>query len=204
MLHAILHGHLECGNLLLELWQPNHDPEFDISIPPEDHIHHHLTNVMACINGDIFDKELLRHAVLERYEMQEWCERMKIALPDFWFPKDMDWQCHFLYGENGSHQLQSGSLDVNADEVESKSRNIVRQRIKMACQQIALSLWEKNPKLTIKEVAISSEVQQLGGGSKYELETVNGWLGEVDPRVPSAKRGRKRTNNLGLENSEKL
>lgn len=201
MIHAILHGHLECGTLLLERWGTNPDPEFDKEVPPEDHIHPHLKNVMACINGEEFNEEFLRHAILERYEMQEWCERMKITLPEFWFPSGWDWEYDFLYGENGVYRGKSDKPSETISE-EIKPRNEARHRIKMACQQIALALWSKHPKLTNKEIAITQEVQQLGGGSKYELETVQLWLSEVDPRSSSNKRGPKRKNNMGSENPD--
>lgn len=202
MIYAILHGYLECGTLLLERWGTNIDPEFDKAVPPEDHIQSHFADVMACINGEEFDEEFLRHAIVERDEMQEWCERMKISLPEFWFPRELDWRYNFWYGENGAYREKGGTPSEPTNE-ENKPRNVAHHRIKMACQQIAISLWAKHPKLTNKEIAVTQEIQQLGGGSKYELETIQLWLSEIDPRSSSNKRGPKRKNNTGSENSGK-
>ena len=78
---------------------------------------------------------------------------------------------------------------------EWKQRIDKRHRIQMACQQIALAIWSTEPKLTIKEIANRDEVQELGGGSEYEIETVQEWISAVDTRDPTKKRGRKRKNN---------
>ena len=71
----------------------------------------------------------------------------------------------------------------------------------MSCKQIALVLWHQDSAKNIKDIANTKEVQKFGGGENYEFGTVLDWLGQVDPRDPSKKRGPKRKNNSGSENT---
>lgn len=194
LIHSILHCHLECDTLILEKWEP------DTDIPPEDHIHHYLKEVFACINGENFDRGLLRHAIIQRYQMQEWCERHKIPLPEFWFQPG--WGIEYEWPDDTSEEEKKPQPGESLEE--KKVRLNENHRWQMACKQISIVLWTRNPKLTIKEVALSTEVQELSGGKNCELDTVQGWIKEFDPRSPSKKRGRKRKNNTGSENSDQL
>jgi hypothetical protein len=44
----------------------------------------------------------------------------------------------------------------------------------------------------VKVIANSKEVQELAGGDESDLDVLLRWLGEVDPRDPSKRRGPKR------------
>lgn len=120
-----------------------------------------------------------------------------MPLPEFWFPTG--WGVDYEWPDDIPED-QKNALDGETTQ-ESKVRLDDRHRIEMACKQIALALWKKDPSKNIKDIANSNEVQILGGGEKYELETVLEWLGKVDPRDPSKKRGPKRKYNTRSGNS---
>ena len=85
---------------------------------------------------------------------------------------------------------------VAASPAEDQDRTGLRpvQRAKIASQQVALTLWneDKTKNLTIKDMANRDEIQRLCGAAHWELEVVQRWLSEVDPRDPNKKRGRRK------------
>jgi hypothetical protein len=53
-------------------------------------------------------------------------------------------------------------------------------------------VWKKTPGADVKVIANSPEVQDFAGGSESDFDVLVRWLGEVDPRDPSKRRGPKR------------
>jgi len=194
LMDAILNGHLDCFTLALTKWNPKTDDEYTKPF----FIRSHLDAVEDCVSGSRFDRKLLRWARIERWAMQQWCERRGVPLPEFWFPPgwklEYEWPDDDSAGDQAAPAMAGESASGESTD-ERKQRIDKRHRIQMACQQIALAIWSKEPKLTIKEIANRDEVQELGGGSEYEIETVQEWISAVDTRDPSKKRGRKRKNN---------
>jgi hypothetical protein len=182
---AIQHGHLDCSTLFLRKWHPDASDGFG----REFFIRHHMDEVDECVSGDRFHRKLLRWARIERWAMHEWCERQGVPLPEFWFPPG--WNIDYRWPDDDDPEPPNPSEPV----AEQRIRMDKWHRIQMACQQVALWIWAKEPNLTIKEVAWRKEVQEQAGGSEVELETVERWIGKVDRRNPSKKRGRKRKNN---------
>jgi hypothetical protein len=185
--------------LSLEKWRPEgqSDPEF--------HIRHYIDQVYECVWGTRFNRKLLKFALIERWAMQQWCERQGVPLPEFWFPPG--WKLEYKWpdvdpAEDQAAPADSGLSATKESTDERKQRIDKRHRIHMACQQIALAIWSKEPNLTIKEVAYRKEVQELGGGAGYEPETLHEWISAVDTRDPSKKRGRKRKNNPPPDDSQ--
>lgn len=82
LLEAILLGQLECLTLAQEKYAGD-DPEI-----AKCHIRYWTENVYAGMFGKSYNRELLKHAVIERWAFQEWCERRTIPLPEFWFPPE--------------------------------------------------------------------------------------------------------------------
>jgi hypothetical protein len=162
------------------------------------HLRYWINSIESCVEGESYDRELLKFARIDRNEFQLWCTRHKVPLPEFWFP--VGWGVDYEWPDDTSEDQKSPLVGETVQE--SRIRLDDRHRIEMACKQIALTLWEKDPQKNIKDIANSNEVQRLGGGENYELETVLEWLGKVDPRDPSKKRGPKRKNNTGSENSD--
>jgi hypothetical protein len=184
LMDEILLGHLDCMTLILEKWREgsSSDPEF--------HIRHHLEAVEECIYGKRYDRKLMKWALIPRYAFESWCERRSIPLPEFWFPPGWT-NYQWPTDEDDDNNATPSNQALEDNDVQDK-----RRRVRIACQVVATNLWEANPELSIKEVANSDEVQLYGGGSQFQIETIQSWLGEVDPRDPSKKRGRKRKKQL--------
>lgn len=162
----------------------------DRDIPQMFTLESHYDAMRDCIAGTRYERKFLKFAFVERWAFLVWCQRRNIPLPEFWFPSG--WLLDYQWPE-----AEDNPQPVNAGEsIEEQRQHIdARHRAKMACQQIASALWAKEPTLTIKEVANRREVQELGGGAGYEIETVQEWISPLDPRDPTKKRGRKRKNN---------
>jgi len=217
MTNAILQSHLPCSTLSLEKWNQNSNA------PPEFFIRHFIDDVYACIWGKKFNRELLKHAVIERWAMQQWCERQGIPLPEFWFPPG--WKTHYEWQEPNSDEQPEEAVPIDTtggintpsaldpdfppakrfaeptpptippmseDEAEGRRRFDQRQRRKIACQEVGIRVWIKNPEADVKVIANSTEVQDLAGGSESDFDVLLRWLGEVDPRDPGKRRGPKR------------
>lgn len=149
-----------------------------------------------------YDKDILDGYVVEAENLFDYClhDQCTGLITTVDFPSCWG---HLI---NRGHHNESQQKDFDYAQVQPlplpPNRIDKRHRIEMACQQIGIMLWKKNPQFTNKEIAISNEVQHLGGGSEYELETVQIWLSEIDPRDSSKKRGRKRKNNSGSINPD--
>lgn len=196
LIDAIHQSHLDCWTMSMEKWRPDRGDD----ATPEFFIRHWLEQIEDCVNGRRYDRKMLKWAYIERWAMQQWCERQGVPLPEFWFPPG--WKLEYEWPQDDDDDDPRPATDGSTESTEDKKIRIdVRHRAKMACQQIALSIWAKEPALTIKEMAYRKEIRDLGGGSTYEPETVEAWLGEVDPRSPSKKRGPKRKNNPDQGNS---
>lgn len=142
-----------------------------------------------------YDKKVLNSFFIDCIGFFEYCMHSQLSeinsfvdFPPFW-----------------SSLIDTSSPSVDAADTSTPSsaqpiRIDKRLRTQIACQQIAQSIWLNKPDSTNLEIALSQEIQQLGGGSEYQLDTVQEWLSEIDPRDPSKKRGRKRKNNSGSSN----
>ncbi len=201
LMDSILHSRLDCFTLVLEKWDPeNGDPELK-----EFHIRYHLNAVEDCAAGTRFDRKLLKWARIERWALAQWCERQGVPLPEFWFPPgwklDYEWPGEEVEDDQVSPGDTAGATGAESSE-DRRQRIDARHRVQMACQQMALRIWAKEPTRTIKELANRKEILNLIGEPQYEQETIEGWLGEVDPRNPARKRGRKRKINSGSGNTQ--
>lgn len=187
----IYHGRLVSLNLEQEKYVGD-DPE-----EAKFHIHHWIREIEDCSWGKRFDRKFLKWAAIERQAMQEWCERHNVPLPEFWFPPG--WGIEYEWHE-ADVQATTVDASVSAEPpLPHPPKNIEYYRCKYACQKIGLALWKSFPNSTIKDIANMREVQTLGGGEDYDFDKICEWLGEVDPRDSSKKRGRKRKNNSDSE-----
>lgn len=80
---------------------------------------------------------------------------------------------------------------------ESGGKLRANQRIRIACEQIAMEIWRKEPDRTIASMVMDERVQDLGGGRHYVPETVREWISKVAPAHVRQKRGRPRKENGG-------
>ena len=193
---AILKGHLECVTLSLDKW----DPKKNDAVEKQFFIRTYIDEIYNGIAGHNFDRKLLDHARIDRPAMQLWCERQGIPLPEFWFPPG--WKIDYQWPDIDDEQPAPANSDETKEEV--RHRQDKRHRIQMACQQMAIMIWAKERTLTIKEVAIRKEIQEIADCGSYQLETVQEWIRDFDPRDPSQKRGRKRKNNSAPDAQENL
>ena len=81
LMDAILLAELPCETITLEKRGFEADEK-------EFSVYHWLDDIYYCIQGLAFNRKLLRHAVIGRYDFKLWCERRNIPLPEFWFPPD--------------------------------------------------------------------------------------------------------------------
>lgn len=65
------------------------------------------------------------------------------------------------------------------------------QRDRLLARQLAERIWEKEPTLTIREVAEHELIAGALGGA-YTPKTVQAWISAHDPRPPGKRRGRPR------------
>lgn len=91
---AILKGELACQTITLE----KRDFESD---EKEFSAYRWLDDIYACIHGRYYNRKLLRWAKVGRFDLMLWCERMKVSLPEFWFPPG--WNLEYELPEGHVH-----------------------------------------------------------------------------------------------------
>lgn len=208
LLEAILLGHLECLSLASEKYS-GEDPEL-----AKYYIRHWLDDVYAGINGQYCSRKLLKHAVINRGDFQDWCERRSIPLPEFWFPPG--W-IEYRWPEEDFDPVPSEPVDAATEleptavvsldtsaltssslaEVEQSSAKELKpvQLAKIVCKQIARVIWKEEPYKTITDMSRDEKILKFGGGQYYSEEVVRRWVKEAAPSAVSAKRGRPKKTN---------
>lgn len=132
--------------------------------------------LIDCVAGSRYSRRVLKSTFIERRHFKTWCEWRGLALPEFWFPPG--WQTD---GALHDHPLIGSAV-----------------RVRMACQQIALTIWQRQPSRTIESVAADNLVQTFGGARPYPRELVRRWLLDVAP--PAA---RERPLAVGAQKTRK-
>lgn len=191
LMHAILHGHLDCESLSLEKYYG--DDRVEASL----HIRYWLDDVHACIAGQEFDRKLLKHAYIDRSAFQEWCERRNVPLPEFWFPAG--WNINYKWLDEGAmvedeQRPADSRTSSHLEKTDSKGLK-PSQKACIASQQIASVLWKDEPTRTIASVCKDELILKFGGGRHYEEETVRSWVKAAAPPEVSQKRGRPSKKN---------
>ncbi len=94
LMDAILSAELLCESIELEKrhFEPD-EKEFSV--------YYWIDDIYACIHGHHFNRKLLRHASIARYDFKLWCERRNIPLPEFWFPPG--WNLEYELPEDEIH-----------------------------------------------------------------------------------------------------
>lgn len=197
MLEAILSDHLGCMTLAPEKWDGK-DPE----LAPF-YVRYWLDDIHAAIGRQRYKRKLLRHAVLDRHDFREWCERCSISLPEFWFPSG--WT-DYRYPEEDEVSEQAPRQNVDPDPLAAALASSAptvdgsppaaqgqdlrpSQKARIACQVIATNIWRFEPDRTIASVC-KDERLKLGDAGYFEEVTVRRWVQEVAPAPVSARRGR--------------
>jgi hypothetical protein len=200
LLEAILKDQLKCMTLAPEKWDgkdPEDAPFF---------VRHWSDDINRAVHYQRFRRKLLRHAVLDRTDFKDWCERRSIPLPEFWYPPG--WT-EYRWPEDdepagaapqaavasaagdGEDAVHSGRDAQEAAEAPEASAEDLRpsQRARLACQVIATNIWRDEPTLTIAAMS-KDERLRLGGADYYDEITVKRWVQAVAPSEVSARRGR--------------
>ena len=86
LMDAILNGHLDCFTLSLNKWKPGVDDE---DLKPF-FIRTHLDAVENCVWGRGYDRKLLKWARIERWGIQQWCERRGRSASRFLVPARLE------------------------------------------------------------------------------------------------------------------
>lgn len=94
LIGAILSAELPCHSISLE--KKEYEPE-----EIEFSIYYWIDDIYRCIGGLKFNRKLLRHAEIGRYDLMLWCERRNIPLPEFWFPPG--WNLEYDLPEGDIH-----------------------------------------------------------------------------------------------------
>lgn len=181
LMRAVLNDELACGTLSLAKWQESDGEDLRPFF-----IRHHLSQVLACIEGSRFSRSLLRWAVINRWDFMTWCERQGVPLPEFWFPPG--WKLAYEQPQDEFVSDAAAGSDTPTPLEDARFRPDQRRRI--ACQEIAVALWKDSPETTIADMVKDPHVRKLGGAMYQSEETVRRWLSAVAPAEVKAKRGR--------------
>lgn len=94
MMDAILSAELPCESITLEKRDfEEHEKDFSA--------YYWIDDIYQCMWGHRFDRKLLRHAGIDRFDLKLWCERWKMPLPEFWFPSG--WNLEYELPEDEIH-----------------------------------------------------------------------------------------------------
>ena len=119
-----------------------------------------LEALLEYARGPRLRRRALKSALVQRRHFRDWCEWRGIGLPQFWFPAG--WQ-----------------LDTELSEHLAGRQPVLRARL--ACQQIAAEIWQRQPWRTLDSVAGDDLVQTYGGARRYPRALVRQWLLAVAP-----------------------
>lgn len=211
LLEAILSDHLGCLTLASEKYG-GVDPEV-----ARYYIRHWLDDVNAGIQGQRFNRKLLKHAVIDRGDFQDWCERRTIPLPEFWFPPG--WT-EYRWPSEDFEPIPKEPLLTPAEptlkptseqdaaktaplepHVQAEPTELVKPKLRpvqlatIVSQEIAKVIWKEEPDKTIAAMVKDERIQKYGSGQYYSEEVVRRWVKAVAPDDVSAKRGRPKKTN---------
>ena len=196
LLQAILSDHLGCLTLAPERYTGD-DPE-----SAKYYIRYWLDHVNAAIQGQRFDRKLLKHAVIDRGDFQDWCERRSIPLPEFWFPPDWTeyrWPCEdfepipiesaetpavptpeptLAQDATNTASLEPHVRTEQNEPVKPKLRPV--QLATIVSQEIAKVIWKEEPDKTIAAMVKDDRIQKYGSGQYYSEDVVRRWVKAVE------------------------
>lgn len=116
----------------------------------------------ATYHYDKLNEPLLKALYVPRAEILRWCENDYLDPPAYWMP---------------NHSAASDS-DKSKDHQQSK-----RAKATIAWQTFAQSMWMIDPKIHPKHMAESEYFRSLDKDYIYGIETVKGWIADLDPQL---------------------
>lgn len=217
LMKAILSGEIVCSTLCLDKRPTGSKAD------PRYYIRTHIDDVYACVHGTKFNRKLLKWATLDRSSVLEWCSCRGITPLEFWFPpgwkyayespdgirpglivrhnEPSDENTFVSFSYEWPNREAEIELDENDDTTEEASSPSLRQNqvAKIACQQIAVAIWQKEPSRRIAEVIRDELIQEYGGAKYFNDDTVREWIKVVAPADVRARRGRPRKEMGGKD-----
>jgi hypothetical protein len=207
LLVAVLNGELFCETLILA------KRPIESKANPLYYLATHLNDIYDCLEGVRYNKKLMRHAFISRYDFQEWCKNLSIDLPEFWFPPG--WNYSFEMPEDGTRALwaqhvepeEGGDYAVRFDLPEESPTNEnqatnsdiedkplrANQKARLRAQQFALDIWKRYPERSIAVIVRSEEFLLLPDVSHYGESAHRKWISQVAPIGIKGKRGRPKS-----------
>lgn len=79
-----------------------------------------------------------------------------------------------------------------AEPEEAEPLNRQSQLDRELCRAIARTLWDEYPQMNITHMARHRSIKLYGNGGQYKLDTLKGWIRDLDPRPEGSKGGRPR------------
>ncbi len=129
--------------------------------------------------GETFKRRVYSKLAPERYQ-SEWCfvpKKRETELPD---PPYKYTTRNVLYEKKPI-----------LDQPKSKRKLRPNQKHKIACRKIAKELWEKDPSITIADMAKSNEIKIAWDGRIYAKSTIRNWIKDECPDRSPGRRPKK-------------
>lgn len=203
LMKAIISADLGCWSISLE--KKHYEPD-----EKKFSVYYWIDDIYSCMGATYFNKALLKHAIISRYDFMEWCERMNVPLPQFWFPQGWKLEYEIPEGEvkpgHGyrinywSEEQKEAYFEAHKDddfdsEQDMSSKKLrFNQEAKVACRMAAQSIWKKDPNRTIASVIRDDVLQTYCGAAHYDEETIREWINTLAPDAIRKHRGRPRKN----------
>lgn len=172
-------------------------------------IYYWIDDFFSTASGSYISRKLLKWAIINRYSLMDWCKRMNAPLPSFWFPEGWNLEYSIEEGEvKPGHGFwlnswpeemrdayfekfgQEGSDDQNIPQIKLRKS----QEVKIACRQVASSIWKKDATRTIASIINDNLIQEYCGANYYDKDTVRGWINDLAPDEIRNHRGRPKKN----------
>lgn len=170
LITEIINEHLRAINISPEKYEyrTEEDPE-----DPKFYVRFWLKEFYSCMDGRRYSKKLLKFIVITRDDLMDWAQARGYPLPSFWFSED----------------------EIKVFQEEAVSKTIAKHRSsaidKIACQAVAKTLWDIDPKINISQMTKHPSVLNHAGGKNYVGEyTLRNWISEVAPKSLKNRRGR--------------
>ncbi|MDO8961851.1 MAG: hypothetical protein Q7V02_07105 [Methylophilus sp.] len=203
LIHAIHKAELGCETVSLE------KKEFEEDMKSFS-FYYWVDDFFSTASGTYVSRKLLKWAIVSRYDLLDWCKRMNAQPPHFWFPEGWNLEYSIEEGElkpghgyrikfwteeqRNAYFEEFGEDDQDEDLRTNNVKLRKSQEAKVACRQVAGSIWKQDKTRTIASIINDPILQELCGAKYYDVETVRGWINDLAPDEIRNHRGRPKKN----------